>query len=171
MTAPDRRRDGLRERLAWVATERGMVNLTYDRFIEIVEEALAEAAPPSPLPPVTPIPGLDVKSANDLLSPESKAELDANLRDIARTQRQALASAATMPLGAAPPSGALDWTAGHLALAERMHEVWTMTGRSDPLGHDMEAWRGFALALLARIETTPVARLTPEPTDDREAGR
>ena len=51
------------------------------------------------LSPVTPIPGLNVKSANDLLSPEAKVALDANLRDMAGTRRAGNAAAATMTLG------------------------------------------------------------------------
>jgi hypothetical protein len=104
--APDRRRDGLRERLAWVATERGMVNLTYDRFIEIVEEALAEAA---------------------------------------------------------PPSGALDveW------LAEAIHEY----GGVCQSRYGRRYCQGKDHGLMADAIAAEYARLTPEPSDDREAGR
>jgi len=52
----------------------------------------------------------------------------------------------------AEPRAEGDWIVGHLALAERMHEVWVLSGRPDPFAHDMEAWRGFALAVRAALE-------------------
>jgi hypothetical protein len=50
------------------------------------------------LPPVTPIPGLDIRSIQDVLSPESARELSEWLRREARNQRLARASAALIPL-------------------------------------------------------------------------
>jgi hypothetical protein len=101
-----------------------------------------------PLPPVTPIPGLDVRRANDLLSPESKAALDANLRDIARTQRQALAAAATMPLaGATPPPSVEALDVGTLAAA--WLNVWGGSAESPPTDPVVLALRDLMSAIAA----------------------
>ena len=59
----------------------------------------------------------------------------------------------------ADDAGLDDWTDGYRGLAERMHEVWVLSGRPDPFDHDMEAWRGFALAV----------RAATRPAEDAEA--
>jgi hypothetical protein len=52
----------------------------------------------SPLPPLTPIPVLVIKRADDLLTPEARRDLYEWLRREARNQRLARASAALIPL-------------------------------------------------------------------------